>query len=118
MRTILLLLANLGANTGAHICLKLSAGATNQQPRQESRGRLKVFLFWQVLGNLAALLGVLAYTTLLRGMSLHVAYPLTEGLTALGVQLVGSLMVLGEKISTSAWVGTGLIVSGIVLFSF
>jgi drug/metabolite transporter (DMT)-like permease len=35
----------------------------------------------------------------------------------LGVQLVGGMIVLKEKISPLAWVGTGLILSGIVLFS-
>jgi multidrug transporter EmrE-like cation transporter len=107
MRTLLLLLADLTANTGAHVCLKRSA---------VSRG-VKRFLLWQVIGNLAAFLGVLAYTALLRGMSLHVAYPLTEGLTAVGVQIVGGMIVFRERISPLAWAGTGLILSGIVLFS-
>ena len=108
MRVILLLLGNLTANTAAHICLKLSAGGKGTRR----------FLFWQVLGNLAAFLGVLAFTALLRGTSLHVAYPLTEGLTAVGVQLVGGMLVLKEKISPLVWVGTSLILSGILLFSF
>ena len=107
MRTVLLLLADMTANTGAHICLKLSA----------ARRGGRHFIFWQVIGNLAGFVGVLAYTVLLRKMSLHVAYPLTEGLTAIGVQLVGGMIVLKEKISPLAWVGTGLILSGIVLFS-
>ena len=107
MIVVVLLLANMVANTGAHICLKLSSGG---------RG-VKRFLFWQVLGNLAGFLGVLAYTALMRGMSLHVAYPLTEGLTAIGVYLVGGILVLKEKIRPIAWAGTGLILAGIVLFS-
>jgi multidrug transporter EmrE-like cation transporter len=107
MRIFLLLLANMSVNTAAHICLKLSA----------RRKGAKLFIFWQVIGNLAGFLGVLAYTALMRGMSLHVAYPLTEGLTAIGVQLVGGMMVFRERIPPVAWVGTGLILSGIVLFS-
>jgi multidrug transporter EmrE-like cation transporter len=107
MRTFLLLLADMTANTGAHICLKLSA----------RRRGVKLFLLYQVAGNLAGFLGVLAYTALMRGMSLHVAYPLTEGLTAIGVQLVGGMIVLKEKIPPIAWVGTGLILCGIALFS-
>jgi multidrug transporter EmrE-like cation transporter len=107
MRTFLFLLANLGVNTGAHICLKRSAGSTEA----------RTFIFWQVLGNLGGFLGVLAYTALLRDLSLHVAYPLTEGLTAVGVQVVGGLIVFREKISTAAWAGTGLILAGIILFS-
>ena len=50
-------------------------------------------------------------------MPLHVAYPLTEGLTAIGVQVVGGVIVFREKIPPVAWAGTGLILAGIVLFS-
>ena len=107
MRTFLLLFADMAANTGAHICLKRSA---------EKRG-LRTFITWQVAGNLAAFLGALAYTALLRGMSLHVAYPLTEGLTAIGVQLVGGMIVFRERVPPLALAGTGLILSGIMLFS-
>lgn len=108
MRTFLLLIADVTANTGANICLKRSA---------ENR-TLKLFITWQVAGNLAAFLGVLAYTALLRGMSLHLAYPLTEGLTAIGVQLIGGMIVFKERIPPLALAGTGLILSGMVLFSF
>ena len=107
MRTILLLLFDATANTGAHIFFKRSA---------EPGGR-RMFIRWQVAGNCAAFLGVLAYTALLRGMSLHMAYPLTEGLTAIGVQLVASLVVFRERIPPLALTGTGLVLSGIVLFS-
>ncbi len=107
MRTILLLLADLVANTGAHISFKLSAG----------KRKAKGFLFWQVIGNLAAFLGVLAYTLVLKTIPLHVAYPLTEGLTSVGVLLVGGLLVLKERIRPIAWVGAGLVLAGIALFS-
>ncbi len=76
-----------------------------------------LFILWQAAGNLAAFLGVLAYTAILRNMSLHVAYPLTEGLTAVGVQLIGGVLLFRERIPPIAWAGTGLILSGIVLFS-
>ncbi|HVO38318.1 MAG TPA: hypothetical protein VMV03_04740 [Spirochaetia bacterium] len=107
MMTAFFFLGNFVANTGAHVCLKLSASG---------RG-VRSFLAWQVLGNLGGFLGVLAFTALLRGMSLHVAYPLTEGLTAIGVQIVGGVIVFRERISAAAWAGTGLILAGIVLFS-
>jgi multidrug transporter EmrE-like cation transporter len=105
--TLLLILANLSSNTGAHISLKLSAS---------SNGR-KRFIFWQLLGNLAGFLGVLAFTALLRSLPLHVAYPLTEGLTSIGVLLVGGVLVLKEKIRPIAWAGAALILAGIALFS-
>jgi multidrug transporter EmrE-like cation transporter len=46
-----------------------------------------------------------------------VAYPLTEGLTAVGVQLIGGMLVLKERISPLVWAGTALILCGVVLFS-
>jgi multidrug transporter EmrE-like cation transporter len=104
---ILLLLADMIANTGAHVALKKSA----------ARKGVKLFILWQVVGNLAGFLGVLAYTALMRSLSLHVAYPLTEGLTAISVQIVGGLLLFREKITPLAWAGTGLILCGIVLFS-
>ncbi len=107
MRILLLFLADVTANTGSHICLKRSAGKHGLRP----------FVAWQAAGNLAAFLGVLAYTALLRGISLHVAYPLTEGLTAIGVQLVGGVIVFRERIPPMALAGTGLILCGIALFS-
>ena len=107
MRTLLLLLADMIANTGAHVALKKSA----------ARRGMRLFVLWQVVGNLAGFIGVLAYTALMRGMSLHVAYPLTEGLTAIGVQIVGGVILFREKITPLAWAGTGLILGGIVLFS-
>jgi multidrug transporter EmrE-like cation transporter len=112
VRTVLLLLADMTANTGAHICFKLSAASEDDRRR-----RVRRFILWQVVGNLAAFAGVLAFTGLLRGMSLHVAYPLTEGVTAVGVQVVGGMVVLRERVPLLAWVGTGLILSGIVLLS-
>ena len=107
LRTILLLVSDACANTVAHVFLKLSA----------ARRGVRMFVIWQAAGNAAAFLGVLAYTALLRVMSLHVAYPLTEGLSAVGVQLVGSTLILKEKIPARVWAGTGLILSGIVLLS-
>ena len=107
MNTVLLLFADATANTAAHSCLKKSAGG----------GGVKLFILWQAAGNLAAFLGTLAYTVLLGGMPLHAAYPLTEGLTAVGVQLVGGMLLFRERIPPLAWAGTGLILSGIVLFS-
>lgn len=107
MMNALFLAANFVATTAAHLCLKLSAAG---------RGA-KSFIFWQVLGNLLAFLGVLAFTGLLRGMPLHAAYPLTEGFTAIGVQVVGGVLVFREKITMAAWAGTALILAGIVLFS-
>lgn len=107
MIVALLLLANMAANTTAHICLKRSAAG----------GGARKFLIWQVAGNLVSFVGLVAYTVLLKRMPLHAAYPLTEGLTAIGVLVVGSLLVYKEAIRPIAWAGAGLVLAGIVLFS-
>ncbi|MBC7257480.1 MAG: hypothetical protein H5T66_15385, partial [Chloroflexi bacterium] len=72
-------------------------------------------LDWQVVGNLAGFLGVLSLTGLLRLVPLHVAYPLTVGLAVVGVQVVAAGALFRETISPAQWVGTGLIVLGILL---
>ena len=72
MNALLLLLGNATANTAAHLCLKRSAISS----------RARLFLLWQVAGNLVAFAGTVAYTAFLRHVSLHAAYPLSEGLTA------------------------------------
>jgi multidrug transporter EmrE-like cation transporter len=114
LRTVLLLAGDAFANTAAHVSFKLSALSSR---RVSGRGGVRGFIAWQIAGNGAGFLGVLAYTALLRGMSLHVAYPLTEGLSALGVQLAGVMLIFREKISPRAWAGTCLILCGIVFFS-
>ena len=108
MIAVLLLAANTVANTAAHIMFKRSAGG----------GGARRFLFWQIAGNLASFLGVIAYTVLLQRVPLHTAYPLVEGLTAVGVLLVGSLLVYKEEIRPLAWAGVCLVLGGIALFSF
>lgn len=65
--------------------------------------------------NLAGLGGVLVYTGLLRGMPLHVAFPLSRGAGVLGVQLVGSVMVFGERFSLREAVGATVVAAGIIL---
>lgn len=107
MIVALLMAANMLANTAAHIMFKRSAAGDGA----------KKFLFWQVAGNLAAFAALVCYTLLLKRMPLHTAYPVTEGLTAVGVLLVGSLLVFKEKIRPLAWAGACLVLAGIVLFS-
>ena len=73
------------------------------------------FLAWQVVGNLAGFLSVLALTALLRYVPLHVAMPLTLGLTVVGVQVVAARVLFAEHIGPAQWAGAALIVIGIVL---
>jgi len=46
---------------------------------------------------------------------LHVGYPITVGLAVLGVQIVGARVIFHEPIVPAQWLGTLLIVLGIML---
>ena len=73
------------------------------------------FWSWQAMGNLAGFAGVLALTMLLRLIPMHVAYPLTQGLAVLAVQVVAARLFFSERIAPLQWLGTLLIVAGIVV---
>jgi undecaprenyl phosphate-alpha-L-ara4N flippase subunit ArnE len=68
-----------------------------------------------VMGNVSGFLGVLALTGILRTVPLHVAYPISAGLGVIGVQVVAARWVFHEPITTVQWLGTALVVAGIVL---
>ena len=111
LRTNLLVLAlicgNLLFNIVANASFKVSA---------ESPG-WRGFFTWQVIGNLAGLITVITLTWLLRYIPLHVAFPVTTGLAVIGVQVVASKMLFDEAISARDWLGTLLIVFGIIFLS-
>jgi multidrug transporter EmrE-like cation transporter len=107
MTAVLLIALNAIANTVGHTCFKLSS-AVDASSR---------FVLWQIVGNTAAFIGTVAYTWLMRDMSLLMAYPLTQGLTAVGVQVVASQFFFRERISGSAWIATILIVAGIIIMN-
>jgi|YNPNPStandDraft_1061719.scaffolds.fasta_scaffold07564_2 multidrug transporter EmrE-like cation transporter len=98
---------NLLFNIIANGSFKASASSSNW------RG----FLAWQVAGNLAGLVTVLTLTGLLRYIPLHVAYPVTTGLSVVGVQVVAARWVFHEPIAPAQWLGTLLITAGILLFT-
>ncbi|MGQ9841752.1 MAG: SMR family transporter [Anaerolineae bacterium] len=102
-----LLAGNLLFNIVANAGFKLSAASSGW------RG----FLAWQIVGNLAGLITVLTLTGLLRYLPLHVAYPITAGLAVIGVQVVAARWLFGEAISSGQWLGTLLVIIGIVLVS-
>ncbi len=103
---IALVLGNLLFNIVANVSFKYSAESYN----------VRGFLIWQVFGNLAGFITVLALTGLLRFIPLHIAYPVTTGLAVIGVEAVAGKL-LGETVSTGHWLGAILIVAGVVLLS-
>jgi multidrug transporter EmrE-like cation transporter len=100
-----LLAVNLLCNVLANVSFKFSALSPTW------RG----FLKWQLAGNLAGFLTVLSFTALLRSLPLHIAYPITMGLAVIGVQLVAAGAVFNEAIPPQRWLGTILVVFGILL---
>jgi multidrug transporter EmrE-like cation transporter len=104
---ILLIGGNLLFNIVANVSFKMSAGSADWHG----------FLTWQVIGNLAGFATVLTLTWLLRFLPLHIAYPVTAGLAVIGVQVAAARWLLGETISPTQWLGTLLVMTGIVLIS-
>lgn len=102
---LVLIAGNLLFNIIANASFKLSATGVGWRS----------FLMWQVIGNLAGFVTVLTLTGLLRYLPLHVAYPLTAGLAVIGVQVVAARWLFGEAISSGQWLGTLLVLIGIML---
>ena len=100
-----LLLVNLAFNILSNASFRISALSPTW------RG----ILSWQVIGNLAGLVTVITLTVLLRYLPLSVAFPLTTGLTVLGVQMVAASWIFHEPISSRQWLGTLAVVLGILL---
>ena len=72
-------------------------------------------IVWQIVGNLAGFITVVTLTLLLRNTSLNVAFPITAGLAVVGVQVFAAWLLFHEPISLVKWIGTLLIVAGIIL---
>jgi multidrug transporter EmrE-like cation transporter len=102
---IALIGSNLIFNIVANASFKLSAASPSWQR----------FLAWQILGNLAGFVTVLTLTGLLRFVPLHIAFPVTTGLAVVGVQVIAAGLFFHEAISLAQWLGTLLVVCGIVL---
>ena len=105
VRTVLFLTCYCVFVTAANVFLKLSADAHG----------VWLFLAFQAGGNLAGLAGVLLYTGLLRGMPLHLAFPLSRGVGVLGVQLIASLAVFHEVFKLTEVLGAVVVAGGVTL---
>lgn len=106
-RIAALILGNLAFTVLARVGFKLSAASN------EWRG----FWLWQILGNLAGFVGVLTLTWLLRLIPIHIAYPVTTGLSVIGTNLFVAWLLFRETIEPPQWLGTALVVTGIALIS-
>jgi len=70
---------------------------------------------WQVLGNLAGFVTVLTLTGILRYAPLSIAFPVTTGMSILGVQIVAARWLFDEPIGVLQWMGALLIGAGVFL---
>ena len=70
---------------------------------------------WQVVGNLAGFITVVSLTGLLRHVPLAIAFPVTTGISILGVQLVAARWLFNESITPVQWAGAALLVLGVFL---
>lgn len=102
-----LTLSNLVFTVVSNIGFKLSADSAGWQ----------VFLWWQLVGNLAGFLSVIAFTVLLRLISLHVAWAITAGLGFALVEVVAARFFFQEAITSWQWFGVALITIGILIVS-
>ena len=98
---------------GANLLFNVIASASFRMSAHSPDWRR--FLLWQVIGNLSGFITVLALTGLLRYIPLSVAYPVTTGLAVIGVQVLAAAWLFGETVSPAQWLGTLLVVLGILL---
>ncbi len=78
-------------------------------------GGVKQFLLWQVAANLTSFLGVLALSWVYKTVPVHIAYPLSQALVILSIQVVVARLVFREAVTPWQWAGTAFILVGIVL---
>jgi len=100
-----LIVVNLGFNVLSNAAFRVSAMS------ETMRG----LITWQVVGNLAGFVTVVTLTWMLKYMPLSIAFPLTTGLTVLGVQMVAASWIFREPVSERQWLGTLAIVVGVWL---
>jgi multidrug transporter EmrE-like cation transporter len=103
--TFALFLANFIFNVVSNASFKYSAQSPNWNG----------IIAWQVVGNLAGFITVITLTLLLRNTPLNIAFPVTAGLSVVGVQVFAAWLLFHEPISPIKWLGTVLIVVGIIL---
>jgi multidrug transporter EmrE-like cation transporter len=102
-----LVLSNLFFSVASNIGFKLSADSVGWQ----------VFLWWQLVGNIAGFLSVIAFTILLRLIPLHVAWAVTAGFGFALVEVIAARFFFQEAITSWQWFGVALITGGILIVS-
>lgn len=96
---VALILLSVGLNTLAQVLLKLGAGLNLLNP-------------YLIGGIFSYGLSTLVYITLLSKINLSIAYPVVIGLTVIATTMAGAIL-LREQVTPVAWIGIGLMLSGI-----
>src|SRR5262249_9879865 len=103
--TAALLALNLSFNILANAAFRVSARSATWSD----------IVTWQVLGNLSGFVTVVTLTGLLRYTPLSIAFPVTTGLSIIGVQVVAAKWLFHEPIDAVQWAGSLLIGVGVFL---
>ncbi len=100
-----IVVANQFFNVGSTACFAASAHAD----------RIKVVVFWQIVGGLFGLGVQLSYAGLVRFWSLPAANVVGIGLAFVAVQAFTAYLIFHESFHWPQWVGTALVFAGIIL---
>lgn len=100
----ILIFITVGLNTIAQVLLKLGTIGNS----------LNLYLFG---GIVAYGFSTIFYILVLSKFNLSIAYPVVIGLTVTATTISGAIL-LKEEVSTSHWMGIGLILSGISTVTF
>jgi drug/metabolite transporter (DMT)-like permease len=95
-----------------------NAGATVAFAWSGLAGGIRPFILWQIGGGLFGLGAQLTFAGLVRVGSLRVANAIGIGLAFAVAQLAGAILVFGEPFGRAAWLGTLLVVAGVLLITF
>jgi drug/metabolite transporter (DMT)-like permease len=104
----LLVLFNLATNLGATIGFALSGQA----------GGPRAFILWQIAGGLMGLGAQLTFAGLVRFGSVQVANAVGIGLAFAVAQVAGALWFFGEPFGRLQWLGTALVIAGVLFIAF
>ena len=100
-----LLAMNLLFNVLANTAFRISARS----------GSWREIVSWQVTGNAAGFVTAVTLTGLLHYVPLSIAFPVTTGMSILGVQVLAAWWLFHEPINTLQWLGSLLIGVGVFL---
>jgi len=103
--TWMLAIANVAFNVVSNVGFKKSSLSHQWQG----------FLGWQIVGNLAGFLSVIAFTFLLRYISMNLALAVQFGIGFVFVQVIGAQLIFKETITIAQWLGVSVIFLGILL---